>query len=111
VAPHIAAEVPVGFAAQTAGAVAVTAIAVTGSTTEAAAKVIAAETNSSATGAITAVAGKCAGGMTGASEHNENCKNNCGVAQHWRPLRNPCIRLDSRDCCRWVARAELAVDV
>jgi hypothetical protein len=44
VAPHIAAPVPTGSATQTAGAVTITAMAVTGSTTEAAAKVIAAKT-------------------------------------------------------------------
>jgi hypothetical protein len=48
VAPHIAAPVPAGSAMQTAGTVTVTAIAVTGSTTEAAAKVIAAKTITSA---------------------------------------------------------------
>ena len=43
-APHIAAPVPAESATQIAAAVTVTAIAVTGSTTEAAAKVIAAKT-------------------------------------------------------------------
>jgi hypothetical protein len=77
VAPHIAAPVPTESATQTAGAVTVTAIAVTGSTAEAAAKVIAAKTNTSAT------VGKCAGGKPGTSENKHNCKNNHGVAQHF----------------------------
>src|SRR6267378_1391433 len=64
VAPHIAAPVPTESATQTAGAVTVTAMAVTGSTTEAAA------------------AGKCAGGKPGTSEKKDNCKNSDGVAQH-----------------------------
>ena len=62
-APHIAAPVPTGSATQTAGAVAITAMAVTGSTTEAAAKVIAAKT---VTTTITGAAGKCARGKPGA---------------------------------------------
>jgi hypothetical protein len=52
-------------------------MAVTGSTTEAAAKVTAAKN----TAAITAAAGKC-----GASKNNDNCKSDYDVAQHWRPL-------------------------
>jgi hypothetical protein len=54
-------------------------MAVTGSTAEAAVKVIAAKTVTSAAANITA-AGKCAGGKPGTSENN--CKNNHGVAQH-----------------------------
>jgi hypothetical protein len=53
-------------------------MAVTGSTTEAAAKVIAAKTVTTITGA----AGKCAGGKPGTSEKKDNCKNSDGVAQH-----------------------------
>jgi hypothetical protein len=54
-------------------------MAVTGSTTEAAAKVIAAKT---VTTTITGAAGKCAGGKPGTSEKKDNCKNSDGVAQH-----------------------------
>jgi hypothetical protein len=75
-APHIATPVPAESATQTAGAITVTAIAVTGSTTEATAKVIAAK-------AITSATGKCAGGKPGTSDNKDNCKNNYGVAQHW----------------------------
>jgi membrane peptidoglycan carboxypeptidase len=64
--------VPAEFATQAVGA------AITGSTT----KAIAANINTRATGTIAAVAGKCAGGKTGASENKENCKNDWGVAQH-----------------------------
>jgi hypothetical protein len=55
-------------------------MAVTGSTTAAAAKVIAANTRTCVTGAITAVAGKCAGRKTETSESQANCKNNCSAA-------------------------------
>ena len=83
-APHIGAPVPAESVTQTAGAVAVTAIAVTGSTTEAVAKVIGAKTVTAAAATVimTAAAGKCAGGKPGTSENKDNCKNNCGVAQH-----------------------------
>src|SRR5216684_3316182 len=86
VAPQIAASVPAECATQTAGAVTVTAIALTRSAPKAAAKVIAANTITSATATITAAAGKCAGGKPGTSENKDNCKNNDGAAQHWRPL-------------------------
>src|SRR6266851_4977366 len=72
VAPQIAASVP--------------AIALTRNAPKAAAKVIAANTITSATATITAAAGKCAGGKLGTSENKDNCKNNDGAAQHWRPL-------------------------
>ena len=79
-APHTSRPpYPPGSATQTAGAVAITAMAVTGSTTEAAAKVIAAKT---VTTTITGAAGKCAGGKPGTSENKDNCKNSDGVAQH-----------------------------
>jgi hypothetical protein len=86
VAPHIAAPIPAESATQIAGAVAETAIGVTRSTTEAAAKVIPAKTITSATATIIAAASKCAGGKPGTSEHKENSKNNYDVAQHRRPL-------------------------
>jgi hypothetical protein len=60
----------------------VTAIAVTGSTTKAAAKVIATKTITSATVTLSAAAGKCGGGTPGTSENKDNCNNNSGVAQH-----------------------------
>src|SRR5258705_13000102 len=78
VAPHIAACVPAESATPTAGAVTVTTIAVTGSSTEAAAKVNATKTITSATATITAP-GECAGGT---SENKSNSKNNYGFAQH-----------------------------
>jgi len=77
-APNIGAPGPAKSATQTAGAVTVTAIAVTGKITEAAeisAEMIVAK-------AIAAV-GKCAGRKPGTSESKENRKNKCGVAQHW----------------------------
>jgi hypothetical protein len=80
VAPYIAAAVAAEFATPTAGAVTVTIIAVTGSTTEAVARVIAANAKTRATGPITAVAGKCAGGKTKTSESKENYKNKCSAA-------------------------------
>jgi hypothetical protein len=52
-------------------------MAVTGSTNEAAAKVIAAKTITT-----TIAAGKCAGGKPGTSENKDNCKNRYGVAQN-----------------------------
>src|SRR5882724_4759409 len=79
VAPHIAACVPAESATPTAGAVTVTTIAVTGSSTEAAAKVIATKTITSATATIPAAAGERAGGT---SEIKNDSKNNYGVAQH-----------------------------
>jgi hypothetical protein len=88
VPPHIAAPVPLGSATQTAGAVTVTSIAVTRSPTEAAANVIVRRTIASATATMSAASGKCAGGKPGTSESKENCKNNDGIAQHWRPLRD-----------------------
>jgi hypothetical protein len=82
VAPHIAACVPAESATQNAGTVTVTAIAVTGSTTEAAAEVIVTKTITSATATKTAAAGECAGGKPRTSENKDNSKNNYGVAQH-----------------------------
>jgi hypothetical protein len=76
VAPHVGAPVPAESATQTARAGTMTAIAVTGSTTEAAAKVIAAKT------IATAAAGRCAGRKSGTSENKDNSKNNYGFAQH-----------------------------
>ena len=78
-APHIAAPVTAETAMQTAGAVIVTAMAVTWSITEAAAKVIAVKT---ITATIIGAAGKCAGGKPGTSEDKDNRKNSYGVAQH-----------------------------
>jgi hypothetical protein len=86
VPPHIAAPVPLGSATQTAGAVTVASIAVTRSPSEAAANVIVTRTIASATATMIAAAGKCAGGKPGTSENKDNCKNNYGIAQHWRPL-------------------------
>jgi uncharacterized low-complexity protein len=82
VAPRIAAAVPAESATPTAGAVTVTTIAVTGSTTEAAAEVIITKTITSATATKTAAAGECAGGKPRTSESKDNSKNNYGVAQH-----------------------------
>jgi hypothetical protein len=56
--------------------------AIAGSTAEAADKVIAAKTIASTSATITVAADKCAGGKPGTSETNDNCKNNCGTAQH-----------------------------
>jgi hypothetical protein len=53
---------------QTASAVTITAKAVT-----------------SATATMATASGKCAGGKPGTSENEDNCKNNYGFAQHWRP--------------------------
>src|ERR1700722_2372041 len=77
-APHIATAVPAKSATRTAGAVTVTVIAVTGSMTEVAAKVIAAKNITFAT----AAARECVGGKPGTSENKDNCKNDYGVAQH-----------------------------
>jgi hypothetical protein len=82
VAPHIAACVPAESATQTAGVFTVTTIAVTGSTTEAAAEVIATKTITSATATITAASGECAVGKPRTSENKNNSKNNYGVARH-----------------------------
>jgi hypothetical protein len=71
--------VPAETVTQTAGAVTVTAIAVTGSTAEAAAEVISAKTIIST---ISAAAGECAGGKPGTSKNKDNSKNNYGAAQH-----------------------------
>ena len=79
-APHIAAPVPTESTTQTAGAVTVTAIAVMGSITEAAAKVIVAKMVTTPTMAV--AASKRAGGNPGTSENKENCNNNCGGARH-----------------------------
>src|SRR5258708_7469898 len=65
VAPHIAVPIPAQFAMHTASAVTITARAVTGNTTEAAAKVIAAQAIASATAIMAAASGKCAGGKPG----------------------------------------------
>jgi hypothetical protein len=78
-APHIAAPISAESATQTARAVTVTAMAVTGNNSEAAAKVIAAKNITSATATMTAAAGKRAGRKPGTSEHKDNCKN-YGVA-------------------------------
>jgi hypothetical protein len=67
---------------QTASVATVAAEAVTGNTTEAAAKVIAAKAITSTTATVAAASGKCAGGKPGTSENNENCKSNHGFAQH-----------------------------
>jgi hypothetical protein len=67
---------------QTAGAVRITAKAFTGSTNEAAAKVIASKAITSATAIMTAAAGKCAGGKPEFSENKDDCKNDYGFAQH-----------------------------
>jgi hypothetical protein len=77
-APHIATALPAKSATQTAGGVTVTAIAVTGSTTEVVAKVIAAKNITFAT----AAARECVGGKPGTSENKDNCKDDYGVAQH-----------------------------
>jgi hypothetical protein len=61
-------------------AVTVTAMAVTWSITEGAAKMIAVKTITMTT--ITGTAGKCAGGKPGTSEDKDNRKNSYGVAQH-----------------------------
>ncbi|WP_172842060.1 hypothetical protein [Bradyrhizobium lablabi] len=58
----------------------VTAMAVTGTISDDAAKVIAAKTIATAT--ETAAAGKCARGKSGTSENKDNCENIYGVAQH-----------------------------
>jgi hypothetical protein len=50
-------------------------------TTEAVAKVIAANAITSATATMAAASGKCACGKPGASE-KDNCNNNHGLAQH-----------------------------
>jgi hypothetical protein len=55
-------------------------MAVTGTISEDAAKVIAAKTI--ATAIVTAAAGKCARGKSVTSQHKDNCKNIYGVAQH-----------------------------
>src|SRR5882724_5792693 len=80
VAPHIVAPVPAESTTQTTGAV--IAIAVAGSTTEAAAQMIAAKPIRSATAVITAAAGKCAGGKPGTSEKKDDGKNNYGATRH-----------------------------
>jgi len=77
VAPHIAAAIPEKSATQTAGVVTVTAMAVTGSTTERPSKVTAAKNITPTTGTITTAARKC-----GASDSKNNCKSDYGVAQH-----------------------------
>jgi len=81
-APHIAALIPVQSATQTAGAVTVTAKAVTANTTEAGAKVIATKAITSATATMAVASGKRAGGEPGTSESKDDCKNNYGFAQH-----------------------------
>jgi hypothetical protein len=81
VTPHIAALIATESATQTASAVTVTAKAVTGNTTEGAAKVIAAKAVTCATASVAAVSGKCAG-KPGTFENKDNRKNNCGFARH-----------------------------
>jgi hypothetical protein len=66
---------------QTAGAVTVTAIAVfSGSTTEAAAKMIARKAFTAASATIPAAVGECGVGQPGTSESKDNCKNNYDIA-------------------------------
>lgn len=75
-APYIAVPIPTQSITQTASAVTVIAKAVTGNTTEAAAKVIAAKAITSATATMAAASGKRTGGKPGTSENKDSCKNN-----------------------------------
>jgi hypothetical protein len=80
-------------------------MAVTGSTAEAAAEVIAAKTITSAT------AGKCAAGKPGTSENKHNCKNNHGVAQHFDLFEMLPASASIQGPDRSVARTRASVDV
>jgi hypothetical protein len=71
-APHITAPVP----AQTANAITMTAMAVTWSGNEAAARMI----GMKALFEASATVGECAIGQPGTSESKDNCKNNYGIA-------------------------------
>jgi len=67
---------------QTASAVTIAAKAVTGNTTEAAAKVIVAKAIISTTAIMATTSGKRAGRKPSTSESKDNCKNSYGFAQH-----------------------------
>jgi hypothetical protein len=82
VAPRIAVPTPTQSVRQTASAVRITAKAFTGSTTEAAAKVIASKAITSATATMTAAVGKCTSGKPEISENKDDRKNDYGFSQH-----------------------------